>query len=311
MSPSCGTTTVTPGADRALADDERPVAPDQRRVADADAGDVGDRVRRPGPATSDRDAEVSCAHQDSSARADRRNAAYHRAVIDASGNRSAAGAPSRAATAAVRLEPLPELADVRPIDAAEALRDLPGLALLETARPGRRARWSYLTADPIEVLEAPAAGKDPFAAARRLRRPPRRPRRNHPTRTWRDPPPFVGGLVGYLGYDLGHALERLPTIAPDDQGLPLLRLGLHDWVVAWDRRTGKAWIGGRALDGDASAWIDGSPTSSSDCSTVRAVVAREATAPSPSRTSLDRPRTWPASSRSASSSPTATSTRRT
>ena len=25
---------------------------------------------------------------------------------------------------------------------------------------------------------------------------------------------------------------------------------LHDWVVAWDRRTGHAWIGGRALDGD-------------------------------------------------------------
>jgi para-aminobenzoate synthetase component I len=65
-------------------------------------------------------------------------------------------------------------------------------------------------------------------------------------------PPFLGGLVGYLAYDLGHTLERLPTIAADDQGLPLLRLALHDWVVAWDRRTGAAWIGGRAVDGDAA-----------------------------------------------------------
>jgi para-aminobenzoate synthetase component 1 len=64
-------------------------------------------------------------------------------------------------------------------------------------------------------------------------------------------PPFLGGLVGYLGYDLGHDLERLPTISRDDQGLPTLHLALHDWVVVWDRSTGRAWLGGRAVDGDA------------------------------------------------------------
>ena len=58
------------------------------------------------------------------------------------------------------------------------------------------------------------------------------------------------GSSGFLGYDLGHVLERLPSVAEDDQGLPPLRLALHDWVVAWDRRTGHAWLGGRALDGD-------------------------------------------------------------
>jgi para-aminobenzoate synthetase component 1 len=65
-------------------------------------------------------------------------------------------------------------------------------------------------------------------------------------------PPFIGGLVGYLAYDLGHELDRLPTIAQDDQGLPRLHLALHDWVIAWDRRTGAAWLGGRAIDGDAA-----------------------------------------------------------
>ena len=53
-----------------------------------------------------------------------------------------------------------------------------------------------------------------------------------------DAPPFLGGLVGFLGYDLGAVLERLPALAPADQDLPPLRLALHDWVVAWDRRTG-------------------------------------------------------------------------
>ena len=150
------------------------------------------------------------------------------------------------ASAPIRLRRLPDrVAGLRAIDAAEAFRDLPGLALLESARPGRNARWSYLTADPVAVLESPAAGPDPFAVARRL-----------VTRLDRTPivpadaPPFLGGLVGFLGYDLGGVLERLPAIAPADLDLPLLRLALHDWVVAWDRRTGHAWLGGRALDGN-------------------------------------------------------------
>jgi len=60
------------------------------------------------------------------------------------------------------------IAELRAIDVAEAFRDLPGLVLLESARPGRNARWTYLTADPIAVLESPAAGPDPFTVARRL-----------------------------------------------------------------------------------------------------------------------------------------------
>jgi para-aminobenzoate synthetase component I len=147
---------------------------------------------------------------------------------------------------ATRLRRLPSrIAAARPIDVAEAFRDLPGLALLESARPGRNARWTYLTADPIAVLDSPAAGPDPFAVARRLVARLDRSRPADP-----DAPQFLGGLVGFLGYDLGHALERLPSISFDDQGLPPVRLALHDWVVAWDRRTGDAWLAGRAVDGD-------------------------------------------------------------
>jgi len=154
--------------------------------------------------------------------------------------------PTSRSSAPLRLRRLPDrIAAARAIDAAEAFRDLPGLALLESARPGRNARWTYLTADPVAVLESPAAGPDPFAVARRLVA-----RLDRTPVVPADAPPFLGGLVGFLGYDLGAVLERLPAIAPADQDLPLLRLALHDWVVAWDRRTGHAWLGGRALDGD-------------------------------------------------------------
>src|SRR4051794_12395099 len=155
--------------------------------------------------------------------------------------------PTPSSQAPIRLRRLPDrVADARAIDAAEAFRDLPGLVLLESARPGRNARWTYLTADPVAVLESPAAGPDPFAVARRLVG-----RLDRTAVVPADAPPCRGGLVGFLGSDLGAPLERLPAIAPADQALPMLRLALHDWIVAWDRRTGHAWIGGRALDGDA------------------------------------------------------------
>jgi para-aminobenzoate synthetase component 1 len=140
---------------------------------------------------------------------------------------------------------LPTLDGIAPMDAAEAFRDLPGLALLESARPGRTGRWSYLTADPVAVVDAPADGADPFAEARSMLA-------RLDGGGGGDPPgpPFAGGLVGYLGYDLGRRFERLPEIARVDQHLPMLRLALHDWVLAWDRRTGAAWLAARAVDGD-------------------------------------------------------------
>jgi para-aminobenzoate synthetase component I len=153
---------------------------------------------------------------------------------------------------------LPALDGVAPMDAAEAFRSLPGLALLESARPGRTGRWSLLTADPLEVVEAPAGGPDPFATARRAlaRLEPGRAQAGgeggFATAMPASLPPFAGGLVGYLAYDLGRRLEAVPSVAAADQDLPPLRLALHDWAIAWDRRTGAAWLGGRAADGDTA-----------------------------------------------------------
>ena len=147
---------------------------------------------------------------------------------------------TRAGALAV-LTPLPELARLAPLEVAERLRGLPGMALLESARPGRRARWSYLAADPLEVIEAADDGADPFAGARRLIA------RMAPAPL---AAPFSGGLMGFLGYDVGRRLEHLPALAAVDQWLPELSLGLYDQVVAFDHGTGDVWLASRAVDGD-------------------------------------------------------------
>ena len=159
-----------------------------------------------------------------------------------------------------------------------------GSCLLESARPGRNARWTFLTAEPVAVLESPAAGPDPFAVRAGLVA-----RLDRTAIVPADAPPFLGGLVGFLGYDLGGALERLPSIAPADQDLPPLRLALHDWVVAWDRRTGPAWLGGRALDGDGGASRAGSTTSTPASAPGRAdPMARSLAPPAPPPTAAYR-----------------------
>ncbi len=49
-----------------------------------------------------------------------------------------------------------------------------------------------------------------------------------------DLPYFVGGAVGFLGYDVVRAFEQLPMTTEDDRGLPDLHLMVADTLVAYD-----------------------------------------------------------------------------
>ena len=68
-------------------------------------------------------------------------------------------------------------------------------------------------------------------------------------------PPFTGGLVGWLGYETGHALEGLPDTGSDDQGLPDLVFLVADEVLAHDHATGTTTLAvtGRGPDPEADA----------------------------------------------------------
>ena len=76
-------------------------------------------------------------------------------------------------------------------------------------------------------------------------------------------PPFLGGLIGHLGYDLAPRLERLPRKAPRDSRLPDVRFALYDSAVVVDHATGQASLvaadllreGTSAVESRVHVWI--------------------------------------------------------
>lgn len=47
-------------------------------------------------------------------------------------------------------------------------------------------------------------------------------------------PPFVGGAIGFAGYDVIRYVENLPNIPTDDRNLPDLDFGIYDHLIVFD-----------------------------------------------------------------------------
>ncbi len=153
--------------------------------------------------------------------------------------------------------PLGAVAD--PVELFAAVADAPGAFFIDGGGPalaGGEASWSFFGAEPAAVLRS--RGGRTVVERGHGGTP---PSQGHPLdeiedllggSSPADGVPFAGGAVGFFGYDLKHAIERLPEPAgkreTDD-----LWLGFHRAVAAWEKTTGRATLiahtsgcGGRA-----------------------------------------------------------------
>ncbi|HRW75116.1 MAG: aminodeoxychorismate synthase component I [Lewinellaceae bacterium] len=117
------------------------------------------------------------------------------------------------------------------------LRHLPGLRFLDSAqRETSLGRYSFLMADPFSTLivregqvyrDEVLLEMDPWSALKTTL-----DAFSFPA----DPtgPPFRGGAVGYLGYELNHTVEDLPTLPADHPEIPDLWIDLYDVVAVFD-----------------------------------------------------------------------------
>jgi para-aminobenzoate synthetase component 1 len=69
--------------------------------------------------------------------------------------------------------------------------------------------------------------------------------------------PFVGGAIGYFGYDLARRLERLPARARDAERIPDMAVGIYDWAVVVDHSEQRTWLVGQGRDPDTDRKWDG------------------------------------------------------
>lgn len=68
--------------------------------------------------------------------------------------------------------------------------------------------------------------------------------------------PFVGGAVGYFGYDLCHQIEKLPRTAVDDVDIPDCFLGFYDGVIIIDHRKNKVFVASIGIKDDSEKVVD-------------------------------------------------------
>jgi para-aminobenzoate synthetase component 1 len=60
--------------------------------------------------------------------------------------------------------------------------------------------------------------------------------------------PFLGGAVGYLGYDLCHRIEALPRTAVDDVQIPDCHLGFYDGIIIIDHQSDKTYVAALGIE---------------------------------------------------------------
>jgi para-aminobenzoate synthetase component 1 len=122
-----------------------------------------------------------------------------------------------------------------PARCCEQLEGLPYRLFLDSASTATRlGRYSFLTADPIDVIQSKGSNAALDRVRERLA-----PFHAEPVAGL---PPFQGGAAGYIAYDWGLTLERLPAPRYDDLALPDVVLGIYDWVLAWDHVASRAWL---------------------------------------------------------------------
>jgi len=145
-------------------------------------------------------------------------------------------------------------------EAAARLRGRPHLAWLDSALPHpERGRWSVVASDPRWLLLAHGSSisvrdgsgvhrfeGDPVAAFAARVDAEAKPG-TEATRALEAPDlPFTGGAIGYLGFELGRFIERLPATTIDDVGAPDLALAWYDAALVWDGLRQSGWLVGTA-----------------------------------------------------------------
>lgn len=70
-----------------------------------------------------------------------------------------------------------------------------------------------------------------------------------------DDVPFIGGALGYFGYDLGRRVEKMPALAKHDIPTADMAIGLYEWALIVDHQLKQAYFVGQNIE-QHQAWLE-------------------------------------------------------
>lgn len=119
----------------------------------------------------------------------------------------------------------------------------PGVAFLDSScEPQAEGRWSLLGWRPHRTLRWPAGRPGAIEGLRHVLA----------RRTLREaqdsPVPFFGGFLGWIAYDIGRDIERLPADLPIDPSVPDFVVSEYETLLVEDRLDRRLYLTG-AVDG--------------------------------------------------------------
>lgn len=155
----------------------------------------------------------------------------------------------------MRINPLPYYPDSA--ERFEAIADEPWSVFLDSGQPrSTKGRFDILSARPYITLVTRAgmtevrernlpilSPADPFELLRQYLA-----ADGQPTTL-----PFVGGAIGYFGYDLARRIEQIPNIARDAEAIPDMAVGIYDWAVIVDHEQHTSWLVSAGRDAQTNA----------------------------------------------------------
>lgn len=101
-------------------------------------------------------------------------------------------------------------------------------------------RYSFISSNPFKILKYKNSSENPLDSFREELNKYKTVNNTHL--------PFVGGAVGYLSYDIGNYIEKLPRTAIDDMNVYDLYFGLYDHAIVIDHLEEKTYIATPDLD---------------------------------------------------------------
>jgi para-aminobenzoate synthetase component 1 len=105
-----------------------------------------------------------------------------------------------------------------------------GFALDSTQIVDNLGEWSFYGSDPFECIK----GGNDLSELRKLMNP-------YLNNTYSEIP-FLGGAVGFISYDYGRCLEKIPIVSTNDLAIPNYCFGLYDGIVAKNKVSGEVFL---------------------------------------------------------------------